>query len=80
MEEVVAQLSSPSAQCDQSESKSAYYPPRLTYSVEAVRFPPVEQLDCTIQVRGAISAGGKVPYFRVHSTCSHRMKGELMCR
>ena len=77
MEEVVMDLSSPSTQCDQLELVQAYHPPTITYSVQAASFPPVEQLDCTIQVSGASSAGGKTPFFNIHSNyCNYPMKGK----
>ena len=70
-------LSSPSTQCDQLELVQAYHPPTITYSVQAASFPPVEQLDCTIQVSGASSAGGKTPFFNIHSNyCNYPMKGK----
>lgn len=42
-------------------------PPRVTYSIDATTFPPSEQLDCTVQVKGAVAVNGKEPYFKIQS-------------
>lgn len=84
MEDVIAELPSPSPseECmDQSEELDCYYPPRLTYAVQAASqsFPPAEQLDCTIEVRGALEANrGKALFFNIRSkTSPHHRNGEL---
>ena len=78
MEDVIMELPSLSAQGDQTEL-DCYYPPRLTYAVQAQTFPPTEQLDCTIQIRGAVEANrGKALFFNLQSKIApfHR-NGEL---
>ena len=78
MEDVIMELSLPSTQSGQSEL-DCYYTPRLTYAVQAQTFPPIEQLDCKIQIRGAVEANrGKALFFNLWSKAApcHR-KGEL---
>ena len=78
MEDVITELPSPSAQGDQSKL-DCYYPPKLTYAVEAQTFPPTEQLDCTIQIGGAVEANrGKPLFFNLQSkTAPFHRNGEL---
>ena len=77
----VMELPSPTVGGDQLESEMAFYPPRLTYAVKAQTFPPVEPLDCTIHVRGAVEANRRRPlFFNVRSrtaSCCYRTKGEF---
>ena len=84
MEDVLVELPSPPTQGATSKLDS-YYPPRLNYAVRAPpTFPPTEQLDCTIQIRGAVDANdnsGEEIFFNLHSTttlCSYVRKGGLL--
>lgn len=57
-----------SSSTQQGDQLETFYPPRLDYSVQAQIFPPTEQLDCTIQVRGATEANrGKALFFKLRS-------------
>ena len=72
------ELPSPSTQ--QGDQFETYCPPRLDYSVQAQVFPPTEQLDCTVQVKGAAEANrGKALFFTLRSKtalCSYIRNGE----
>lgn len=49
-------------------SEVTSYPPNLTYAVSAQTFPPSEQLDCTIEVKGAVEANRrKMLFFKLRS-------------
>ena len=78
MVDVLEELPTPSAQSNQSEL-DCYYPPRLTYAVQAQTFPPTEQLDCTIQIKGTVEANrGKALFFNLWSkTAPYHRIGEL---
>ena len=79
MDDLLVELPSPPTQGATSEL-DCYYPPRLNYAVRA----PAEQLDCTIQIRGAVDANddnGEEIFFNLRSTtalCSYVRKGELL--
>ena len=84
MDDVIMELPSLSARGDQVKSELAFYPPRLTYAVQALTSSPTEQLDCTIQVRGAETNKGKQLFFKLQSKnplcSSYLRKGELCLR
>ena len=80
MDDVIMELPSPSEARGDLSEQDCYCPPQLTYAVQAPRvFPPTEQLDCTIEITGAVEANrGKALFFNLRSkTASHHKNGEL---
>ena len=80
MEDVRMELPSLSVAQDGNQPElDCFYPPQLTYAVHAQTYPPTEQLDCTIQIRGAVEANrGKALFFNLWSKAATDHKnGEL---